>query len=144
MDFSQDGGSITESAATPTSRSSMQIGVKKSIIDHHGNIDIKECVKKRIFPVAKFLRQDDLPYAETSSQNSWCRKMVSWCNIDENQVALWWGPARKLITTELCLQRSTKTNKIKTAFFGKQPASRASHKALPFLMTSLILHLEIG
>ena len=131
MDCSQDdGGSITESAATPTPRSSMKIGARSITVDHHGSIDIKECVKKRIFPVAKFLRQDDLPYAETSSQTSWCRKMVSWCNIDENQVAMWWGPARKLITAELCLQRSTKTNKIKAAFFGKQTATRLTKHCL--------------
>ncbi len=116
--------SQSDSAATPQSQNSPSAaGGKPRKINRYGNIDIKECVKNRIFPVAKFLRLDDLPYTEESSEQSWCRKMAAWCNIGENQVPVWWGAARKMITHELGLQRTTKTNKIKAAFFGKHPSS---------------------
>lgn len=116
--MNQSPSSQSESASTPPSQFSVPTGGKPSI-NHYGNIDIKECVKIRIFPVAKFLRLEDLPYTDHLSKQSWCRKMAQWCNIDQSQVTMWWEPAKKIITHELGLQRSTKSNKIKAAFFGK-------------------------
>lgn len=110
------------SAGSPTSYISVPKG-RLTEINHYGNIDIKESVKNHIFPVAKFLRLEDLPYTEQSSKQSWCQKMADWCNISESHVPIWWGSAKKIITNELGLQRSTKSNKVKAEFFGEQPSS---------------------
>ena len=83
-----------------------------------GNVQIKESVKDCVFPVAKFLRKEDLPYKGKKYKSSWCQKMVNWCNIPQEQIQIWWSPAQKMIMSELAHQRSTKTNMIKKEFFG--------------------------
>ena len=59
------------------------------------NVLIKESVKDHVFPVAKFLHLVDLPYPHKEKKNSWCIKMVQWCNIPTNLIQIWWGPAQK-------------------------------------------------
>ena len=113
--------SFGENTSAPLSQVTVQTGGKRGI-NCYENIDIKECVKIRIFPAAKFLRLEDLPYTGRSEKQSWCRKMAAWCNIQGDQVEVWWGAARKIIIQELGFQRSTKNNKIKEAFFGKRPS----------------------
>ena len=111
----ESGISQESSAGSPTSFDSVQKG-GLTVSNHCGNIDIEESVKNHIFPVAKFLQLEDSPHTDESSNDSWCQKMANWCDILESHVPMWWGPARKIITDELGLQRSTKSDKIKAEF----------------------------
>ena len=107
-------GSI-DSASTPGTVS-VREGKRDGIV---ASVQIKESVKDHVFPYAKFLGLHDLPYTADARKKTWCHMMARKCNIQENQIEIWWGPARKLILKELGLQRSTKTNTIKREFFGK-------------------------
>ena len=82
-----------------------------------GNVQIKESVKDYVFPLAKFLRKEDLPYKGKKYKSSWCQRMAQWCNIPPEQIEIWWIPTQKMIMSELAHQCSTKTNMIKKEFF---------------------------
>ena len=80
---------------------------------------VREVVKDFVFPVAKFLRLEDLPHS--NDEKSWCRRMADWCHIDKdsNKRELWWQAMKKVLISELQQQRSDKTNVIKREFFSK-------------------------
>ena len=78
---------------------------------------VRETVKDKIFPIAKFLRLEDMPYS--TEAKSWCQKMASWCHIDRGNQELWWHLTKRVLLTELQHQRANKTNIIKREFFSK-------------------------
>ena len=98
---------------------------EESLISHKINtstsrmatIQVREVVKDRVFPKAKFLRSDEIEYSK--DPNSWCRKMATWCHIEPKTVPAWWINAQKHFQAELQHQRTSKTNVIKKEFFGK-------------------------
>ena len=81
-------------------------------------IHVRETVRDKIFPRAKFLRVEDLEYSQ--KRNSWCQKMATWCSIEPQKLHKWWRMAKKVIIQELGQQRSNKTNVLKNEFFGKK------------------------
>ena len=81
-------------------------------------IHLRESVKDKVFPRAKFLRPEDLQYS--TKNNSWCQKLARECNIEANAVQTWWQAAKRVVLAELGHQRSNKTNVIKREFFGKK------------------------
>ena len=81
------------------------------------NAQVREVVKDNVFPIAKFLRSEDLPYS--IEPKSWCQKMAVWCHIEPKNLQLWWQTAQKSFLQELQHQRANKTNIIKREFFGK-------------------------
>ena len=81
------------------------------------NAQVREIVKDNVFPIAKFLRSEDLPWS--TEPKSWCYKMASWCNIEPTNLEMWWQTVKKSILQELQHQRANKTNIIKREFFGK-------------------------
>ena len=78
---------------------------------------VRETVKDNIFPIAKFLRLEDMPYS--TEAKSWCQKMASWCHIDRGNQELWWHLTKRVLLMELQHQRANKTNIIKREFFSK-------------------------
>ena len=58
------------------------------------SIHVWETVRDKVFPRAKFLRLEDSECSE--HKNSWCQKMGSWCQIEPNELRLWWQTAKKL------------------------------------------------
>ena len=81
------------------------------------NTQVREFVKDNVFPKAKFLRLEDMPYSDDPT--SWCQKMASWCHIEPKNQQWWWQMAKKSFQEELQHQRANKTNTIKKEFFGK-------------------------
>ena len=81
------------------------------------NTQVREVVKDKVFPKAKFLRAEDVPC--DNAPTSWCQKMASWCHIEPTNVQLWWQTAQKNFLEELQHQRANKTNVIKREFFGE-------------------------
>lgn len=83
------------------------------------NAQVREAVKDNVFPKAKFLRPEDMPYSDEPA--SWCQQMASWCHIEPKNVQLWWQQtAKRSFQNELQHQRANKTNIIKREFFGKK------------------------
>ena len=108
MSTSHDNDNESLSAATPAT---INVPGKSLSLIH-----VRETVRDKIFPRAKFLRLEDLEYS--LKKHSWCQKMGSWCQIEPNKLHLWWQIAKKVILQELGQQRSNKTNVMKNEFFG--------------------------
>ena len=104
-----------ESISASTPRTIIVPNTKKS----HHFIQLRETVKDKVFPRAKFLRPEDLQYSAV--RNSWCQQLAKECNIKEDAVQTWWQAAKRVVLVELAQQRSNKTNVIKREFFGKAP-----------------------
>ena len=81
------------------------------------NAQVREAVKDNVFPIAKFLRSEDMPHSD--DPKSWCQKMAAWCHIEPKNLNLWWQTAKKQMLEELQHQRSNRTNVIKREFFGE-------------------------
>ena len=108
MSTHHDNDNDSLSAATPSSFNDP--GKLTSLIH------VRETVRDKVFPRAKFLRLEDLEHSK--HKNSWCQKMGSWCQIEPNKLHLWWPIAKKVVLQELTQQRSNKTNVMKNEFFG--------------------------
>ena len=115
--MTDDRSASLTSAATPSTISFLGKHEKKN---GHNKSQIKECARDNVFPVAKFLRLEDLPF--TGKKKSWCRKMTQWCAVHDNYAGDWWLWARKTLLAELAFQKSTKTNMIKREFVGEEPS----------------------
>ena len=81
------------------------------------NAQVREVVKDNVFPIAKFLRSEDMQCSV--DPKSWCQKMASWCHIKPDNLQLWWQTTQKSFQQELQHQRANKTNIIKREFFGE-------------------------
>ena len=97
---------------------------EESLLSHNfspsrkvANAQVREVVKDNVFPIAKFLRSEDIPYSD--NPKSWCQKMASWCHIEPKTQEIWWQRTQKQFLEELQHQRSNKTNIIKREFFSK-------------------------
>lgn len=108
------GGNTTASLTSDETPTMISVQRRNGVMP---NAHLKETVKDKVFPRAKFLRMDDLEYSE--DRKSWCQMMAKWCNIEQRKLKTWWQFARKVILKELAQQRSNKTNVIKNEFFGK-------------------------
>ena len=115
--------STTTNMATSNAKSSLDDD-EESELSHafstnskFANAQVREIVKDNVFPIAKFLRSEDLPWS--TEPKSWCSKMASWCHIEPTNLELWWQTVKKSILQELQHQRANKTNVIKREFFGK-------------------------
>ena len=95
------------------------------------NTQVREIVKDYVFPIAKFLRSEDMPYS--NEPKSWCQKMASWCHIEARNVPLWWQTTKKSFLQELQHQRANKTNIIKKGFFGEHHICNVMSRHDPFV-----------
>ena len=78
---------------------------------------VREIVKDNVFPIAKFLRSEDMPFS--TEPKSWCHKMALWCHVEPTNLKMWWQMVKKSVLQELQHQRANKTNIIKREFFGE-------------------------
>ena len=115
-------GNASESESESISASTPRTIIVPNTQKKHRFIQLKETVKDKVFPRAKFLRAEDLQYS--AARNSWCQKLAKECHIKEDAVQAWWQAAKRVVLVELAQQRSNKTNVIKREFFGKVPYLR--------------------
>ena len=115
--------SINASESESVSASTPRTIIVPNTKNKHRFIQLRETVKGKVFPRAKFLRPEDLQYS--ADINSWCQQLAKECNIKEDAIQTWWQAAKRVVLVELAHQRSNKeTNVIKREFFGKVPYLR--------------------